>query len=313
MVAAGLFNPITGKMLTKTWLADQLYPYLHSFYQQCEVELGHRFYFPTDLYRPFLTVEEQNDWMAKSEDPSIRPYIKKIYLTPHFSQCHNPFGGMVLNQCGFLAVDQFMMAVRQRLSAINSFENLHFDPTQLTVQPDRVGYGNDEAKAIVFCNGIRQIEMSYFSWLPVRPLMGEVLTIRLAETPEAIFNRGVYVVPAGPHYKVGATYRHSPPNEGNTPEGLGELTTKLKDLLAIPYEIIGEGWGIRPTTPDRKPILGSHFAFKNVITFNGLGTKGVSQAPYFANQLVQWLSGRGEIQPEVNIERFKALYSKSLV
>jgi glycine/D-amino acid oxidase-like deaminating enzyme len=67
---------------------------------------------------------------------------------------------------------------------------------------------------------------------------------------------------------------------------------------------------MRPTSPDRKPILGPHPEFENLVIFNGLGTKGVSLAPYFSDLLAAWLSGLGEIPQVVNIERFKSLYSK---
>jgi glycine/D-amino acid oxidase-like deaminating enzyme len=57
-------------------------------------------------------------------------------------------------------------------------------------------------------------------------------------------------------------------------------------------------------------MLGVLPAMENVVIFNGLGTKGVSLAPYFSKQLVAWLQGNGKLQPEVNISRFKSLSSK---
>jgi glycine oxidase len=82
-------------------------------------------------------------------------------------------------------------------------------------------------------------------------------------------------------------------------------------LLKVPYKIISQDWGFRPTTPDRRPILGCLHGSENVVIFNGLGTKGVSLAPYFSGQLMDWLLGETEIQSEVNINRFKSLFSKS--
>jgi glycine/D-amino acid oxidase-like deaminating enzyme len=75
--------------------------------------------------------------------------------------------------------------------------------------------------------------------------------------------------------------------------------------------VVAQEWGIRPTTIDRRPIIGCHPLYKNLVIFNGLGTKGVSLAPYFSAQVAQWLEGKGEILKEVNIKRFNALYSKS--
>ena len=65
-VAAGLFNPITGKMLAKTWQADVLFPYFYSFYRHAESLLNKKFFFPIPIYRPFSSVEEQNEWMGRS-------------------------------------------------------------------------------------------------------------------------------------------------------------------------------------------------------------------------------------------------------
>jgi hypothetical protein len=43
--------------------------------------------------------------------------------------------------------------------------------------------------------------------------------------------------------------------------------------------------------------------------FNGLGTKGVSLAPYFVKQLSEFIFLQKDINPEANIERHYPLYS----
>jgi glycine oxidase len=43
-IAAGLFNPITGKLLTRTWMADQIFPELFRFYQSAERTLSRKFF-----------------------------------------------------------------------------------------------------------------------------------------------------------------------------------------------------------------------------------------------------------------------------
>ena len=46
-VAAGLFNPITGKNMVKTWLADETFTYLHHYYASIESKTGSKFFYPT--------------------------------------------------------------------------------------------------------------------------------------------------------------------------------------------------------------------------------------------------------------------------
>ncbi|MEJ0054799.1 MAG: FAD-dependent oxidoreductase [Bacteroidota bacterium] len=126
-----------------------------------------------------------------------------------------------------------------------------------------------------------------------------------------MFNRSAYLVPSVKEnvFNVGATYQHPPFTEGITEESRQDLKSKLEALLAVPFEILHQDWGIRPTTPDRRPLIGAHPKNKNVIIFNGLGTKGVSLAPYFAHHVSDWLEGKSDLSAEVNIFRFKALYS----
>ena len=104
---------------------------------------------------------------------------------------------------------------------------------------------------------------------------------------------------------MGATYNPRDLSELVTEQGKKELSDKLRDLLKLPFEITNQNWGIRPSTADRRPFLGSYPSEKKVVIFNGLGTKGVSLAPYFAIQLSNWLLGKGEIDSEVDINRFK--------
>ena len=59
-VAAGLYNPITGRKMVRTWLADELFPNLSKFYQDLEKKLDTKFHFSKTIYRPFNNVEEQN-------------------------------------------------------------------------------------------------------------------------------------------------------------------------------------------------------------------------------------------------------------
>jgi len=308
-VAAGLFNPITGRVMSKTWKADLLFPYLFSFYEKSEILLEEKFFFPQNLYRPFLTIEEQNEWMAKSEAAELKDYIENVFVKSTFgSQVHDSLGGLLLKQCGYLDTLSFMASVRAKLNKMNSYREENFNPESLKVTESYVEYDDLRADKIIFCGGMADAAKSYFRKLPLRPLKGETLQIKLTQSLNQIFNRGVYVVPDHQtKYKVGATYNTQDKTAEVSEAARTELITKLDDLICLPYQITHQDWGIRPTTSDRRPIMGSHHREKKIVIFNGLGTKGVSLAPYFSGQLAAWLMGEGEIDKEVSIERF---YSK---
>lgn len=308
-VAAGLFNPVTGRQMTMTWLADTLFPYLHSFYVQAELFLQSKFFFPMPLYRPFVSIEEQNEWMGRSSDADYSRYIEALHTNSAFArQVKNPLGGLLLKQCGYIDTTVFSDALRDYLKKKDALLDEDLHEHELKTDKNVVIYRNWRARRIIFCTGEMAKQTSFFSWLPIRPLKGETLTIATNEPVEVIYNRGVYVVP---HlWKVGATYTHDT-SPSITEVGKVELTDKLNELIAFPYSVVNQHWGFRPTTPDRRPLLGPHPAFEQIVIFNGLGTKGVSLAPYFSEELTRWMENGHPLDQSVDINRYKSLFSKS--
>jgi glycine oxidase len=307
-IAAGLFNPVTGKKMVKTWLADRLFPTLHSFYSMVEEETGSKFFFPTDLYRPFLSIEELNEWMARSADPVYQPFIENVHDASAYRDVKDPFGGLRLKQCGYLDSQRYIQAVSGWISRCNTLIHENFDFEKLTVASSGVSYEGYEAEKIIFCQGVHQ--NPWFNWLPVRSLKGETLTISSAFSENVIINRGVYVLPVDSNgmQRVGATYHFQDRHEGITISARDELLEKLAELVSYPFQVRGQQWGWRPTTPDRRPLLGSHPESDSVIIFNGLGTKGISLAPHFSEVLIRWIENRVPLDKEVDIERYKSVY-----
>lgn len=303
-VAAGLFNPVTGRLMTKTWKADVLFPYLHEFYHDAEQRTGVRFFYPMPLYRPFVSVEEQNEWMGKSANPELAEYIEAVHLEPiDEALVKNKFGGLALKQCGYVDTVKFIQAVRNLIKQQGDLREEVFDETNLIVTSSGVEYAGGRAHKIILCQGVHTLSGKLFSWLPIRPLKGETLSIETDQIISTIYNRGVYAVPGV--WKIGATYQAKEVTPSVTEQARLELTEKLDDLVSFPYKIVAQSWGIRPTTPDRKPILGPHPEYANAVVFNGLGTKGISLAPYFSGVLAAWLENKAPINKEVDIERYK--------
>jgi glycine oxidase len=309
-VAAGLFNPVSGAKMVKTWMADALFPYLHEFYRKAEYETGARFFFPMPVYRPFVSPEEQNEWMGRSADPVWTDFIDAVQtgaINTH--QVKNPHGGILLKQCGYVHTQRFTRAVSKHVRTHACALNENLDEDLVHLENGRVRYREWSASRIVFCQGDKARSGEFFSWLPLRPLKGETLTIRTDEPVTTIYNRGVYLVPD--IWKVGATYSPTDQTPQVTEKATLEICEKLNELISFPYEITGQEWGIRPVTPDRRPILGPHPDIEQFAVFNGLGTKGVSLAPYFSGILCDWMEHGNPLHYSVSVSRYKSLYSKS--
>jgi glycine/D-amino acid oxidase-like deaminating enzyme len=53
-VAAGIYNPVTGRKLVKTWLADTIFPFLKTYYTELEKELGKTSFIRCRCFARFL-------------------------------------------------------------------------------------------------------------------------------------------------------------------------------------------------------------------------------------------------------------------
>lgn len=306
-IAAGLFNPVTGKLMSKTWMADRLFTYLHEFYSNSESQLESKFFHPFPLYRPFISIEEQNEWMGKSAEPEMMDYIAEVFTSGVYSsEVKDPFGGLLLKNCGYLDVPSFIKATRNLLVKKESFREENFNEVAIEFDGDTISYEDLKASKIIFCNGTQSLNNHFFKDVPIRPLKGETLSVAIDQSMQRIYNRGVYVVPSPEKgiFKVGATYNTKDKTEGTSEGGRTELIEKLNSLIKVSFRETGGDWGFRPTTPDRRPILGAHPAHPNLVMFNGLGTKGVSLAPYFSHHLADWITGVSKIDKLVDILRY---------
>ena len=300
-VAAGLFNPVTGRIPGLTWMAAELFSYLHEFYPQAERLTKASFFHSMPVYRPFINIAEQQDWAGKAMLPGFSPFIRQVHTQPVFAdEVNNPYGGIELKQCGYLNTTAFTEAVRELVREHGEFIEGHFDEHNLCLDQDTVMYQHYKAHRIVFCKGTQSINL--FRFLPVQQLKGEVLTLRSSVQPKCIYNRGVYVVPDV--WKAGATYSRHDKQAAITSQAKAELEENLYRLIRFPFEIIGQDFGFRPATPDRRPLVGSHPQHRNVYFFNGLGTKGVTLAPYFSMQLANFMENDIPVNQQADIKRY---------
>jgi len=310
-VAAGLYNPITGRKMKQTWKANELFPYLQTFYNQLQNKLNAEILIEKSIYRPFASIEDQNEWL--SDQNENKKFIDKTFTSGHFQDVINdPFGGIMLKNSGFVDLNTLISAHKENLQKKEAYyaEKFHYD--QLKTKSGNFIYADIEASNIIFCDG-PLASNPYFEWVPVAPVKGELLHIKLEkQLPEdVIFNKGVFILkhPKADYYRVGSTYEWKDLSTDPTEKAKNQIINKLNELIKVPYQIIDQVAGVRPATKDRRPLLGKHPVFDNMFIFNGLGTKGVSLAPYFAGSLANYILNNDELHDEVNISRYYSLYS----
>ena len=309
-VAAGLYNPVTGRQMVKTWWADKLFPLIPQAYGGLEALTGSSFFNPLPIYRPFFSIAEQNDWFGRWSDPAFAPYIQQVFDSPQYKPwVKNPYGGLLLKQSGWIDVPVLLKAWKEYLQAHDSYRQETFNEEALQLMAEGVQYKDIEAKICIYCNGTAQLQSRYWGWLPLRPVKGDVLLLEAEADLSVIPNRGVFMVPVGEgRFRAGSTYNHHDLALAPDPKARQEIEEKLSELMEMPWQIIEQQVGIRPATKDRRPIIGQHPEHKSMYVFNGLGTKGVSLAPYCAKIFAEHLKNDTELATEIRVERFYSLY-----
>jgi hypothetical protein len=313
-VAAGIWNPIVFKRLTKSWLVDELIPCLNSFYSECEIRLNTKLLTQRPILKPYGEEQEKTFWLKKAKSDLSNFLEDNIYesISKELSACKIPRGyGRVLNS-GNLDMVRFLDASTEFFK--DKITDEIFDHTALQIQEDFVIYKNCQAKHIIFCEGFLVKNNPYFNWIPLKPAKGEVFTAAIPELhfSNTIFNKNGFLMDLSPGvFKAGATYAWDDLSQEPTEEAKRELTEKLRQMISCDFEIKKHEAGIRPSSGDRRPIIGTHPKYSRLHVFNGLGTKGVMLAPYFAKKFVNFCLQKEALHSEVNLTRFYHVYEKT--
>jgi glycine/D-amino acid oxidase-like deaminating enzyme len=303
-VAAGMVNPLVFKRMTKSWMVDELLPVMKKRYCELEELLGERFYFDMPMLKP-LSEQETELWQQRKADEKFTPFIKEICETSPVDRIFASHAFGVVKGSGYLKTGLFLEAAKRFFQQNEMLIEADFPANQSNLE--NLLFQNIQFNRIVFCEGHYLKTHPLFDFVRLKPAKGEVLQIFAPDLSEKyIINRRVFVLPIGDHrFKVGSTYEWKDLTDVPTEQGKASIVERLKDLIHVDFTIEEHWAGIRPTVIDRRPVLGKHPKHEHIFVFNGLGTKGVMLAPYFAKQMLWTLMKGNHILPkEVNLQRF---------
>jgi glycine/D-amino acid oxidase-like deaminating enzyme len=298
-IAAGLFNPVTGKRLVTTWKADLILPFARQTYQELELLFGTGFYFSRNILRFLSSTEDVTIFLQKKDNPDFQEYVHAFSKTDQQATIE-------ITKAGYVDMAKLVKAFRLKLLHDNILLECSVNHEDLTFENGKVFWKNNCFDKIIFCEGYKASRNPLFSWLPFNLAKGEILIIHSKDFKQnKIWMKDIFVLPLGnDFYKVGSTYQWDNHDEIPTEAGKIELLQKLDNLLDCSYEVVKHLAGVRPTVKDRKPIIGMHPIHNNLGIFNGMGAKGASLAPFFANQFVEALEDGKPLDKEVDIARF---------
>ena len=310
-VAAGLYNPITGKRMVKTWKADLLWKEMEMFYTQFEKQQNCKLLYDLPQFRPFLSKEELHSYANGDAEDLFGPFLDQVATSHSSSEINAPFGGIWVKKSGYVDIPMFLDKVRQHLILNNSYSETLVEMNELKSESSTISIQGSSNVKVILADGWTSSKGPFFNWIPFQPVKGEVLIADNSIKLNHLVNRGVFILP---HHsgilKIGSTYENRFQNHAPSEEGYKQLIEKVKMIFKGPIRVQNHIAGIRPAIRDRKPVLGRHPFYENLFTFNGLGAKGVTLGPYFADQMVEFIENQVPIDPEVSLERFYSLYLK---
>lgn len=305
-VAAGLYNPVVLKRLTKVWNAKSQLELAIPKYKALENLLGIKLNYKLPVYRKFASVEEQNEWFIASEKPVLSDFLSTTLVKNSNPYINAQFGfGKVLHS-GRIHTSQLVKSYNEYLKTSDRLIEEEFLHHLLKIESNKVQYQDIDAKYIIFAEGFGMYKNLFFNHLPLIGTKGEMLTIKAPDLKiEFILKSSVFVVPLGDDlYWIGATYEREDKTHKTTTKAKTELIDKVKQIISCDFEVVNQVAGIRPTTKDRRPLVGVHPEHKSVFVLNGFGSRGVMISPYVAQQLFNHIEHGHELEADIDIKRF---------
>lgn len=226
---------------------------------------------PLGLTMHWLTGDE-----ARQLEPALSPAICAAIYAPEESQIAAP-----------QVVRAFAKAARNRGARLHS----HTRVTGIQQRKGRVtGITTDQGDTIS-CNHLIVATGAWAAFcgewlgitLPVSPLRGQIILLRqpAVSLRQSIFGEAVYLVPKEGRILVGATKEEAGFDTQVTDEGVSWLRdTAIRLVPTLQQCPLESSWaGLRPRTPDTRPILGPVSQWENVTLAVGHNAVGILLSP----------------------------------
>ncbi|WP_435255472.1 NAD(P)/FAD-dependent oxidoreductase [Tenacibaculum sp. A30] len=308
VVAGGVYNPVILKRFTPVWNGHEQLQKALPFYKKLEKKLNITLDYSLTTKKVFTSVGDENNWFIASDKPMLTHYMNPTIQKEKIKGVIGDYGFGELTGTGRIDTPLLVTAYKEYINSLGNLVEEAFDYSKLMIEDNvEVQYQDTIAKRVVFSEGFGLKKNPFFNYLPLNGTKGETITIHAPELQIDFLLKGsVFVMPLGnDNYKVGATFNWTDKTSIPTEEGRKELEDKLQKIISVPYTVIEQSAGIRPTVKDRRPLVGVHPKYAQLAVLNGLGTRGVMVAPTVAENLFNHLENGKKLDSEIDIKRFE--------
>jgi len=288
-VSSGIINPVTGHRFVKSWLIDELIKVSMKTYGDLGEYLGQKIITQYPIWRHIPDIQAENIWSSRIMDPAYGGYLtmpdSESLDKLNFQGFHSwgiVQGGAVVD------VSSLIKLSRENWVKKGVLVNEEFKYAGLEIDASGFIYESEKYRKVILAGGIRDITNPWFKTDVYRPAKGEVILCRIPQFyPDRVIKYKKFIVPfGGDRYWVGSNYQHDFDDNNPDHQGKAVLEKLLSEGIGETYEVIDHLCGVRAATKYRRPLIGEHSSQKGLFLMNGLGTKGISLAPYFAKNII---------------------------
>jgi glycine oxidase len=305
LAAAGIMNPITGKRLNRPYLVDELLRIAFDIYPRVEQFLNAHFFQRRNVLRILKSEDESRQWKRRLASGEYAKYLGSATVSGADYVEHG-YGGFEIAQAGLLDVPGFVRKSRDWLFCAKKLAESNFLYGELEPTENYVRWRDYIAKAIIFCEGYQLSRNPFFNSIALNPVKGEVLTVRAVNFRDnrIVQHEKWLLRTLSGEIKAGTTYTWNELDETPSRAARVEIEGSLRRLVRFDFEVVHQGAGVRPVIKtDNRPIVGIHPLQRRVAVLNGLGSKGVLQAPFAARQLLAYLEAGEPIHRDFDVCR----------
>lgn len=289
-IAAGLMTPITGQRLHISHRYDEFMRTARAFYTSVEKRTGRSFFYERTALRLFRSEGERQKWSERRRKPE---YVAHL-LNPQPEPLIDP--GLCDAEAGGFAMRAAQLDVATYLAA--SRDVLACEPMDVDWQrdvefgADGVRVGDHRAGLLISCEGYRAERNPHFSNVRFKAAKGDILTVRFRRPLPAVnLHREIWLAPTSEAevFKAGATYDWGNLDPVPDPTARRWIEQRLRAFVRVPYAVKRHSAAVRPVLQADRVLIGLHPERKQLGYFNGLGSKGSLQAPWYAQRLTRRL------------------------
>ncbi len=305
-IAGGIINPVAIKRMKPVWLVEEFLPFANNFYKGLDDLLKIKSFRSRKIKVFIHKTEQENNWYVAKEKMRLNPYLSsKVFNNDDIKLNIDKLGEV---NASMVDLSLLFQSATKYYMKLDLWTTQTFNYSELQILNNYISYRNQNYKHIIFCDGFGVLNNPYFNNLGIYGNKGDYLIFKSNELrQDTILKSKYFLIPLGNGlYKFGATYQREPLNHTPSETAKKQMLEALNKMINVNYEIIDQTCGIRPTTRDRRPIVGSHSKHKQLHILNGLGSRGVMMAPKLGQQLCEHILEGKELSPEISTRRFDA-------